>query len=374
MQRKLGRLLIGCGVLVLCCWLAGPSGLWAQQSAAQTSAPKYSNEFLKIGVGARAAALGNSVSAVSEDVTAGYWNPASLVHTPDRIQIGLMHSEYFAGIAKYDYAAFSTPLEGDRRLAISYIRMGIDDIPNTLNFKEGNTFNYARITEFSVVDQALLVSYAQPLKFWDQRLSIGGNFKVVNRRIGPFANAWGFGLDAGLHYRHEGLRLSFVASDITNTFNAWTFNTETFEDAFRATQNEIPQNSIELTLPSLRIGAGYHFLQGRKVTLLAAFDSQWFFDGQRNTPLSFDPMTVYPSMGLELGLWEVVYLRGGIMNVQNIINDEGKRVLDVYPTAGVGINFKGIRVDYALSNIGDFSQTLYSHLISLQITLPEIKL
>ena len=39
---------------------------------------KYSNEFLSIGVGARAQGMGNAFIASVDDVTAGYWNPAGL--------------------------------------------------------------------------------------------------------------------------------------------------------------------------------------------------------------------------------------------------------------------------------------------------------
>ena len=40
--------------------------------------PKYSNEFLSIGVSAKALGMSNAVVAGSDDVTAGYWNPAGL--------------------------------------------------------------------------------------------------------------------------------------------------------------------------------------------------------------------------------------------------------------------------------------------------------
>ena len=66
-------------------------------------APKYSNEFLTIGVGARAAGMANSMVASVDDVTSGYWNPAGLVEIKDNIQISLMHNEQFAGIGKNDY-------------------------------------------------------------------------------------------------------------------------------------------------------------------------------------------------------------------------------------------------------------------------------
>ncbi len=64
---------------------------------------KYSNEFLNIGAGARGLAMGNAQVASAKDATAGYWNPAGLVGVKDHVNAGLMHADYFAGIAKYDY-------------------------------------------------------------------------------------------------------------------------------------------------------------------------------------------------------------------------------------------------------------------------------
>src|SRR5688572_31998776 len=72
---------------------------------------KYSNEFLNIGVGSRAFGMSNAVVASTNDVTSGYWNPAGLTNMTGNLQVGLMHSEYFAGIAKYDYAAVAAPID-----------------------------------------------------------------------------------------------------------------------------------------------------------------------------------------------------------------------------------------------------------------------
>src|ERR1700746_3043414 len=80
-------------------------------SGVQAQAPKYSNEFLNIGVGARALGMSNSYITSVNDVTAGYWNPAGLLGIGNQHQVALMHSEYFAGIAKYDYGAFATKLD-----------------------------------------------------------------------------------------------------------------------------------------------------------------------------------------------------------------------------------------------------------------------
>jgi hypothetical protein len=121
-------------------------------------APKYSNEFLAIGVGARALSMSNSNIAVVNDVTSGYWNPAGLAKVPSGLQLSLMHSEYFAGIAKYDYGALAAQIDAKSTAAFSFIRFGVDDIPNTTELidAEGN-IDYDRITTFSAADYAFIL-------------------------------------------------------------------------------------------------------------------------------------------------------------------------------------------------------------------------
>ncbi len=335
----------------------------------QTSAPKYSNEFLKLGVGADAAGMGNTRIGIANDVTAGYWNPAGIAFLEEP-QVALMHNEYFAGIAKYDYGAFAMPLQENRYFGASFLRFGIDDIPNTLNFKDGNAFNYDKITSFSVADMALLLTYAQ--KFQDN-LSFGANLKIINRQIGDFATAWGFGLDLGARYSNEKFHAGVVLRDVTTTFNAWTFNTELFEEAFAQTGNEIPQNSIELTLPSMNFGAGYTLGDKEKFAATVALDFQTNFDGKRNVLANISRVSFDPHLGVEGVFKNIVFLRGGVMNFQRLSNLDNKKVVSVYPTAGIGFNIVNVaQVDYALSNIGNLKQNLYSHIFSIRINLGKI--
>ena len=65
--------------------------LFAKGTLAQVA--KYSNEFLSLGVGARAAGMGNAVLSSVDDATAAYWNPAGLMHIENNLQIALMHNE-----------------------------------------------------------------------------------------------------------------------------------------------------------------------------------------------------------------------------------------------------------------------------------------
>ena len=87
-------------------------------------AQSYSNEFLAIGVGARAHGMSGAITASTSDVYSTYWNPAGLTGIESPVQLGLMHAEWFAGVAKYDFLGFAKPLGGDKKrtVGVSIIR------------------------------------------------------------------------------------------------------------------------------------------------------------------------------------------------------------------------------------------------------------
>ena len=162
---------------------------------------KYSNDFLEIGVGARGLGMSNAQVATADDAYASYYNPAGLINIPNTFQIGFMHNEYFAGIAKYDYLVVAIPVVPKKRvIGFSFYRFGIDDIPNTLFLiQPDGSINYNNITSFSSADYAFMFHYAEALPI--PGLSIGGTAKIIYRQIGSFAKAYGFGIDAALQYR-----------------------------------------------------------------------------------------------------------------------------------------------------------------------------
>ncbi|WP_400190333.1 PorV/PorQ family protein [Hymenobacter sp. B81] len=336
-------------ILLTASFLAAAASAQAQSSKDTT--PKYSNEFLNIGVGARALAMGNTQVSLAQDATAGYWNPAGLLRQKTKYDAVLMHSELFSGIVKNDYAAFSMPLDERSAIGASIIRVGVDDIADTRNLVDPYTgyIDYSKITRFSVADYGLLLSYARKLDFIEG-LQVGANAKVIYRNVGSFANAWGFGLDAGVQYQRNNWQLGLMARDITTTFNAWSINSEEF--APTADPDEyIPKNSTEVTLPRLVLGVGRYVQLPGQFSALAAIDLEMTTDGRRNAPISTGLISIAPHGGLELGYRNLVFLRGGVSNAQQIKAFNGQEEWRVQPTLGVGVATSGLRLDLALTRL-----------------------
>ncbi len=332
-------------------------------------AQKYSNEFLNIGVSARSQAMGGAMAAGVDDVTAGYWNPAGLSFVKDNPQISAMHAEWFAGIGAYDYVGVALPLADNKRtLGLSFIRFGIDNIPNTLSLYESDgTINYDNIVPFSAADYAFLASYAQPIG--TKGFHFGGSVKVIRRIIGPFASSWGFGLDAGIQYRpNKNLRLGVVIKDMTSTFNAWRFNfTDDEKEVLEITGNDIPINSVEVTNPQIVLGAAYAMNFG-DFGLLAETNFTLFTDGQRNTIISADPISIDPILGLEMDFKKFLYFRLGANKLQEETDLTGEKYWGLHPTLGVGLKVKKLSIDYAFTNVGE-SDITYSHIVSFKLEI-----
>lgn len=332
-------------------------------------AQKYSNEYLSIGVGARAHGLSNAVVATTEDIFSTYWNPAALTELQNPLQVGAMHAEWFGAIANYDYIGVAKKLPKNSVLALSFIRLGIDNIPNTLNLvAPDGSINYNNVTQFSAADYALLVSYAQQTKI--KGLSVGGNLKVIRRVIGSFAGAWGVGADVAVRYRRGNWRLAAIGQDITTTYNAWTATlSEEEKKIFSTTGNEIPKGGVEITRPTFILGAAYTAKMNEDYRLTVEANARLTTDGQRNVLVSSKAINIDPMLGLELDYQRFMWLRLGIGQFQRIkkIEDPTQKELMFQPNFGLGLRLGRVTIDYALTNIGKVSQVLYSNIISLKL-------
>jgi hypothetical protein len=343
----------------------------ATEALTNTIAPKYSNEFLAIGVGADALGLGNAVTAQTGGVMSGFWNPAGLTKVDSWLEAGAMHSEYFAGIAKYDYIGLAHSIDDKSSVGFTAIRFAVDDIPNTTQLIDNNgNIDYDRISTFTAADYGFIFSYARKMPI--EGLSLGGNVKVIHRRVGDFARSWGFGLDAGAQYESKkNWKFGAVLRDATSTFNAWMFtlNDET-KEVFLNTGNALPENGLELTLPRMVLGAYKKFDIGQKGLYAAGeLDMTVTTDGKRNTLLRTGLVSADPHFGMSFGFKNYVSLRAGLSNMQYVTDFDDSRSLNVQPNLGIGLNIKNFYLDYAFTDIGDASVALYSHIISLRIKL-----
>jgi len=324
----------------------------------------YSNEFLSIGVGSQQLAMGGACQASTNGVFSTYWNPAALINIKDDAQIGVMHNESFGGISQYDYIGFVKTSKNLSAIGISMIRNGVDGIPNTLNLIDANgNVNYNNITTFSDVDYAFFLSYAKMLLV--KGLSIGGNVKVIRRVVGNFASSWGYGIDLSMLYQKEDWAFGATLRDATTTYNTWKFNPSAFQDVFQLTGNEVPVNSVEITLPKLQVGFSKSFKVSRKSSIRTELDADITFDGKRNVAVSSKIASIDPKFGFEYNNNHTFFIRGGVSNFQSVSNIDNKKTIDFNPSLGAGVRLGKFKIDYALSMFGDKSNPMYSNIFSI---------
>jgi len=322
---------------------------------------------MNIGVDASSISMSGAVTSSINDVNSGYWNPAGLTAV-EQGEISLMHSNYFANIANYNYVAYAKPIDNQSAIGLSMIRFGVDDILDTTQLidDQGN-INYDRINLFSAVDYGFIISYAR--KMLTKEISYGINTKIIRRIIGDFASSWGFGLDIGLQLKtSNNWRFGLMARDISTTYNSWSINETRLIDIQNAIdgQNQDVPNSTEITIPKIQLGISKLHNINYDYSLLTSFDLIMKFE-QNNNLISSEFVSINPAIGLELGYTDSVFLRLGIGNFQNEIGFDNSTNLTFQPNFGLGIKFNNLEIDYAFTDIGDQSVALYSNIFSLKI-------
>ncbi|MBM4167821.1 MAG: PorV/PorQ family protein [Ignavibacteria bacterium] len=309
----------------------------------------YAGEFMAIGVGGRALGLGGSYVSLASDATASYWNPAALT----RIQypeIVLMHDERFGNLLNYDFASVALPYGTHASVGISFLRLGVDGIPDTRNawidangngiFDDNNRPDYDKISFFNAADWAVYFSYAQRL---NPSFSYGANVKLIRRDIADH-HAFGIGFDAGLLYSpYENLSLGVNVQDITTTLIAWSTGRN------------------ELVSPTLKLGASYALgLFGGRLSPTVDVDMR--FENRRFASVAHvGPVSLDPRAGLEFDFRNLVALRVGYSDIKQV-------------TLGAGLHLRKLDIDYSFARFGTESDNLGdTHRISLRFVIEEEK-
>lgn len=337
---------------------------------------KYSNEFLNIGAGARGLAMGGAVISNQNDVYSPMWNPAGLLGVDRDWQGAAMHAEYFESIAKYDYIAYAKPLDNNGGVfAISIVRLGVDNILNTTQLidPEGN-IDYDKITSFSQSDYAALISYAfHP--GGNQKLDVGVNAKLVYRNVGKFASGYGFGFDLGAIYHSDnGWHYGAVMKDITTTVNFWTVNQKELSAVVNGEEfNPAPKDKMELTMPKLNLGMSRNFEINRDLELMPEAGINVDF-AKTAAVISTDFASITPYAGAELKFQDMIFVRVGLNRFQTVTDIENlQRKVSFQPSAGIGIKYQGLTLDYAITNSGIGGSNFYSNFFSLKLDMGDFR-
>lgn len=332
--------------------------------SAQSSLAKYGNDFLSTGAGARALGMGSAHASIATDVTSGYWNVAGLSQIAEPQAI-YMHSERFDGIVGYDYGAFALPLKSKNAVfSVSFFRQGVDNIANTLNAWDAdrnepreNPQDY--ITRFSAADLALFFSFA---KQSDERFSYGITAKIINQRLGPFAEAWGYSLDVGAQLKTDIVDFGVSIRDFTTMQKMWEVDESEFAGFQEVFDDSIPSGQNEYVLPSVKLGVSKNFVFN-DFDLITAIDTDLLFENRQAYYINAGKMSIEPHVGAELTFKDVISFRTGITDF--ITDPEGG--FSVSPTLGLGLQFLKFNLDYGFASFAGTSSNLgYTHRISLQ--------
>lgn len=349
----------------------------------QAQTHKYVNEFLHLGVGGRQLGMGKAGVASVDDVYAGYWNPAALPQIKDNLQVGFMHNFYFQTIANYDYLGIAAKSGENSAFGFSMLRFGVDGILNTLDLIRNGEINYDRVTQFSAVDYAFMPSYGHQqrlIRNYNTVFAWGASAKIIHRKVGDFARAWGFGIDGAVKLEDYNKKwgLTLVMRDVTSTFNSWSFEfTQSQKDVLYLTGNTIPQSSLEVGVPRFCLG-GYKRIENEKLYGLGEINLDMTTDGKRNTLISSSFLSTDARIGLEGGIKNEdkgfkFSLRAGVYNFQRETRQNGKKGMTVQPTLGAGVQTKQMTLDYALAGFGAGGSGLYSNIISVRFNINKTK-
>ncbi|MEW6620198.1 MAG: PorV/PorQ family protein [bacterium] len=186
-------------ILSLCFLIILPVGVFGAGAA-----------FLKMDVGARPQALGGAYTALADDVTSIYWNPAGLARI-NQPEFNFMHNEWFEGI-NYEFVGVAYPVE-DLTFATSVTYLYMDEIKEILRDTQG--YGNGRYWEtgklFTAENMALSLAFAQAI---EENLFMGVNFKYIYETIED-TSASGFAVDLGILTKPSNkLGLGFVICNV----------------------------------------------------------------------------------------------------------------------------------------------------------------
>ncbi|MDI6735352.1 MAG: PorV/PorQ family protein [bacterium] len=260
-------------------------------------------QVLKLSVGARAMAMGETFCGLADDTNAIYYNPAGLAQLNEK-QLIVMHSDWLEGI-NYEFLGYAQPVDKNKTwgMSLGYLNSGDMEKLDTNGITEGN---------FEAKDMVFSLAYGLNLS---KNTLLGASIKTISLKIDN-EDANSFALDVGFLSKTPIENLS-IGGALQNLGTKVKFINE---------GDSLPLN--------LKLGAAYQTIDNRCILLLDI-----------NKPVD---NKLRLSLGTEYCLVPILAIRAGY----NSGIDEGSGM-----TFGIGYKFHNLQLDYAYVPYEDLGKT-----------------
>lgn len=276
-------------------------------------------QFLKIGVGARAAGMGESFVAVSNDASALYWNPAGITQSTGN-EIIVSHTSWLVDI-RHQFVGAVVHLSPDDAVGVSLTSVHMDDMPVTTELQPQGNGDFFRFG-----DLAVGVTYGRKMT---PQFSFGGTVRYFVETLDVLTMR-GLVLDFGTYY-WMGLgsaRFSAVVSQFGNQVSPSGSLTLLNGQAVDRFQEFSPPTTF-------RFGFAFEPLLEEYQSITTAVQLNHPNDNSEN--LAF---------GVEYQWMKTLYARGGYkLNVDEQSFSLGGGVV-------TSIDFVGVNLDYSYTAFG----------------------
>ena len=299
-------------------------------------------QFLKLGVGARGVALGETFVAVANDASALYWNPAGLAQFSEN-QIIIAHTEYVVDL-KHEFFGAVYHLTPNDAVGFSITSLHTDEMEVTTETQPFGTGTY-----FSFGDIAFGASLGK--KMTDQ-FSFGVTFRYVQETL-DVLKMRGVMVDLGTYY-WTGLGSSRFAVVVSN------FGGDVAPSGELTEYNGAVVNSFQSFSPPTQFKLGFAMepMETENQRVTTSIELNHPNDNSENVHL-----------GIEYQWEKWLWLRAGIKRTigERLLGSDNTSSNDV--TAGFGVAAplatSRVNIDYAYAN---FNRLGSVHRVSLGIT------
>ena len=333
---------------------------------AQGQFARYTNGYLQLGNAAAYEGSGRSTLASEMGLGIERRNPAALARLQEPIQVGGSFSSVFTGMGSLLYLGGGYRLDSLSGVGIGLLRFGVDGIQNTLSWRNAaGEEDYSRISRFGIADYALFLSYGR--QFAWEGLSVGGVGKLLYRDEGGFATGVGLGFDASVLLQRERWQLAAAVRDLSTTWTLWFIDRK----KLRVTDgdkelNPTEERAAEGTTPSLELAFTYLWRQERPWRYGASGAVGLSAGNPKSAFFALGGATFAPAIGGWASYKGILFLRLGAHQWQwTPLSREHQNYLTFTPTGGIGVQGRGLRIDYAFSSPLVATSARMNHLVSL---------